>query len=366
MAEMHERLREFIDTGAEPVTMEEILLTGSSSAVTSPAKPPGPRSRRRVLVGVGAVVLIAALVTIALNVVPSGQKLEVQKASAATVLKSAAKAARNQPPLIPEPARYLYVAILDSGTYGESDPPLRQMFQYFADSLVQTWTSPRATGSQRWVVVGRPQFVTGRDRTIWVSDGSKPFGSGSESGRVTAYYNVADLPTVPSAMKAYFATQPYLQSSAPFGRNASFQIDSALQFLQNGASSLQRAALLKYIATLPGVSLIGDATSIATNEKGAVIAMKTDRSGLTEEAIINPTTSNLIEIRFVVSNPKTFHLFPPPAPQFTYVKGEVLSYTDDLFAGIASLGKAPAHSPELPRVWPFGALRVPLPGSVTP
>lgn len=366
MTDLNNRLSNFIDTGVAPVSAEEIFVASASEQKKVSAQRVRPRLRRRLLV-LGSITAIAtaiAIVSVGLVAIPGAKNTGVAPASAATFLKSVASKAAGQKALVPGPGQYLYVATVEGMGNGSRIPP-RKAFWFFADELNQAWTSPRTAGHQTWLVVGRPRFVSAADRAIWVADGSKPLGSGNSAGGLPTYYNVAGLPTSASAMVAYFKSQNYLPAESSYGSWPEWEFDVALGFLQNGASSAQRAALLRFVATIPGVRLMGHATSVVTGQRGSVIAMNLLKPGWTREAIFNPSTSSLMEIRSVLTAlpPETTTTMPFAQP--TPFVGEILDYTDFLFAGIThgnSTYSLPTGTPRFPRVWPFGSVREPLPG----
>ena len=363
MTELSERIREFIDTGVAPVSAEEIFVARPSVKVRTSAERVRPRLRRRLLVLSGVAALVIVLVSVGLVTVLDAKNAGVTPASAATFLESVAAKAGTERSLVPGPGQYLYVATIEGMGNGTRIPP-RKMFWFFADELNQAWTSPRAVGHQTWQIVGRPRFVSAADRAIWVADGSKPLGSGNSGGGLPPYYNVAALPTKVSGMLAFFKSQSDLPTESSYGAWPSWEFDIALGFLQNGASSAQRAALLKFVATIPGVRLMGHATSVVTGERGSVIALPHVRPGWTEEAIFNPSSSKLIEIRLVLTSLTTTPTQIGTPPPFV---GEIESYTDFLFAGITRVNSKyslPVGTPTFPPVWPFGSVREPLPGWV--
>jgi|SRR5665213_1129410 len=365
MTELNERIRDFIDTGVAPVSAEEIFAARLIEQAGVGARRARPRLRRRLLVLSGVVALVVALVIVGLVTVPGAKNTGVTPASAATFLESVAAKAATERPLVPGPGQYLYVATIESATFGEGRHPSPKTFWYDSSELYQVWTSPTAPDHQTYEIVGRPEFVSAADRAIWVTDGSPLLGSGSDSGPTPPYYDVAGLPTKASEMVAYFKSQIYLPTESWYGSLPSWEFGTALGFLQNGASSAQRAALLRFVATIPGVRLMGHATSIATGQRGLVIALPLGRSGLTEEAIFDPSSSNLIEDRYVFTTlpPKPKVTSPLPGP--TPFVGEIQSYTDFVFAGITRVNSEyslPKETPKFPPVWPFGSVREPLPG----
>jgi len=362
MTELNIQLRNFIETGVTPVTAEEVLVVRNSAQFVASTKRTGWQSACRLLLVSGVAAIVVALVSIGIVALPGAKNSGVSTASAATFLKSEASKAANEKLLVSGPGRYLYVAKIYSTAAGATLPPSPKMFWYDVNELNQVWTSPYSTGHQTYETVGRPKFVSASDRATWVTDGSPPLGIGSESGGTPIDYDVIGLPTVSSMMLTYFKSQSYLPPESSYGGLASWKFDTALEFLQNGASPAQRKALLEFIATIPGEKLKGSATSLVTRKKGSVVALIQKETGIAEEAIFNPSTSELIELRFVrVALPAKVSPLPGPVP----FVGEIVSYVDFVYAGITRLGTGftlPRGTPNFASVWPFGAVRKPLPG----
>jgi hypothetical protein len=360
MTELNERIRDFIDSGTAPLSVEEIAIVHSSARVRNRTDRARPRTGRVLLLSAVAASVIL-LVSVGLVGVPGAKNVGTAPASAATFLKKAAAKAAIERALVPGPGQFLYVATIEAMGNGARLHPSPKPFSYDSNELHQVWTSPRAPGHQTFEIVGRPEFLSAADRAIWVIDGSPRLDSGSSSGPTPPYYDVAGLPTQTSEMLAYFQSQNYLPSESSYGGVPYWEFETALQFLQNGASSTQQAALLRFIATIPGVRLMGHATSIVTRERGLVIALPLSGYGRTEEAIFDPSTSKLIETRTILTAlpAKVSPYTPPP------FVGEILSYTDFVYAGITRVNSKyslPEGAPKLLPVWPFGALREPLPG----
>jgi hypothetical protein len=166
-------------------------------------------------------------------------------------------------------------------------------------------------------------------------------------------------------MVAYFKSQADLPKESTYENAPLWEFSTVLDFLQNGASSAQRAALLRFAATIPGIRLLGHATSVVTKETGSVIGFPIGGgTGRIEEAIFNPSNSTLIESRLVLSAlPTKTSPIPGPTPFI----GEIETYTDFIFAGITGANSGdsvPAHAPTFPKAWPFALKREPLPGSL--
>ncbi|HEY5266866.1 MAG TPA: CU044_5270 family protein [Acidimicrobiales bacterium] len=363
MTELDERIRSFFDLNASPVSVEEVLALGAGRA--SDVAPRQRPRRRRLLAMCGASAAVLALVSVGLIVIPGPKNVNVPTASAATFLDSAAQRATHEKALVPGPGQYLYVVTISSMGNGASGPPSFKMYWYDSEELAQTWTSPSEQSHESFKIVGRPMFVSAADRAAWILDGATPLGSGNSSGPPPPYYGVTSLPTKASAMVAYFKSQTDLPKQSPGESAPSWEFSTVLGFLQNGASSTQRAALLRFAATIPGIRLMGHATSVVTNQTGLVIGFPIGGgTGRVEEAIFDPSNSTLIETRLVLNAlPAKASPFPEPTPFI----GEIESYTDFIFAGDTGANSGyslPAHTPTFPKAWPFTLTRQPLPGSI--
>jgi hypothetical protein len=126
------------------------------------------------------------------------------------------------------------------------------------------------------------------------------------------------------------------------------------------------------MATIPGVTDKGSATTLGTDETGTVLSISSDIPGMAVQAIFDVTTSQLLEVRTVVTNPSK--LFVPTSSQVIAGQevaplqaGQVQDYSDFIFDGIADSSKAvPTGAPAFPPAWPYGTSEEPAPGSVYP
>ena len=370
MTELDERIRNFIDFNVAPISAEEIFDIDNGVAIHVAMR--RRLHRRRALLLCGAIGVVVAIVSVGLVTIPGPKSVNAPKAAAATAkafLDSVALRADDQKALIPGPGEYLYVATISSQTNGESLPPSSKMFWYDSDELTETWTSPHAASQQSYRIVGRPIFLSARDRAAWESDGSPPLGSGNGSGPPPPYYDVASLPTKPSAMIEFFRSQKDIPQRETYEGESSWEFSTVLNFLQSGASSVQRAALLRFAASIPGIRLHDHAKSIVTYETGSVITLPIgDGTGRSEEALFDPTSSTLLETRIVQTSlpAKTLPKLPGMPTPFV---GEILFYTDFIFAGVTRANSGfslPTQTPTFPATWPFTSTREPLPGSLQP
>ena len=350
MPELHEQLRDFIESGARPVTADEILArrvpAGRSSDHMSP-----PAVGRFAMYAAGAVAAATVALIVGLAVAPAGPRPVSRGLSAPTVLAKAAAAAAAEPVVAAGPGQFLYVRTLTGSVDFTGSSPGKPLEQFYVQQLNQVWSTATVAATVSSEVVGGPRFVSGRDRAAWRADGSKPLKSGAGGGAAPASYDVADLPTDPSQLSAYFARQPNLTSRPPTGSDAVWRFTSALDFLQSGASSAQRAALLRYIDTIPGVQDRGSATTLGTNETGTLLSIASAQKKEAVQAILDVATSQLLEVRTV------------DAAQ----GGRIGDYSDFIFAGVADGARvAPSGAPPLPVAWPHGTGKEPAPGSVYP
>jgi hypothetical protein len=379
MPELDELLRDFIDLGATPVRADEILRRPPARRLRLRTRPHPTSLWRPVGVAVATVAVVVSLIGFATTrsgeppSPRSGVAVRGGSSASTSVLDHAAAAADDQQPLVPGPGQHLYVRTLVGSEEATAFTPGQRMSRFYVQEMHETWTAPHSTPSDNWTVVGQPEFISGADRAAWVAAGSPPVKSGYGGGGTAPYYDVTDLPTDPGRMAAYFASQPYLQVDAKYGRDAAWEFEAAVDFLQAGASSKQRGALLRFMATLPGVRATGTSTTIGTDLSGETLQLPANARGLEVEAILDPQTSELLELRSIVADAALYQNIPSPSQVAAdhavppWQDGEADSYVDFLYAGIADrAGYAPSSAPPAPVGWPFGSSRTPLPGSAYP
>lgn len=368
MPELAERIRTYVDLAQPSVSMSEI-----EGALNRRRPLRAVRRRRRrlsggILVSAGVVTIVAVLLAM-----PQPSPNGTSSASAATILNGAAAVADSQQPLVPGPGQFLYVRLLD-GSGGAEDffpqtGPERTLARFYTQETLEQWMSPTGPNRQAFTTVGQPEFYTEADRQLWEQAGSPLIESGYGFGGGPPYYNVANLPTDPSKMSAYFASQADLVQAAGGRLNTLSDFSIAADFLERGASGEQRAALLKYMATIPGVTDDGPGTTLGTKQSGTILAMPSTAAGFSFQVIIDQTTSEVLEQRLVVSDPSK--LYQPAPAQVAAGQaiaqlqvGQAKDFQDFLYAGIAnSSSSIPNGAPSSPAPWPFGTGREPLPGS---
>ena len=370
MPDLDERIRAYVDTAQPRVTLREIKECLNENQPMGRSR---SNSRRKWLLGVSAVVAGVAALMVAFLTVPNAGPGKSSPASAATILRHTAMVADSQRPLVPGPGQFLYVRLLDGSR------ELGTSFQSLGHGMPcpgTTFRKPSNNGLRRPARTARhPRSSTNLSSSTTPTGncGRKPdplsLTPGYSGGGAPPYYDVTDLPTDPSKMSAFFASQADLVQTANGQPNALWDFSTAASFLQRGACSEQRAALLEYMATIRGVTDAGSGTTLGTKQTGTILAMPSTAPGYAVQVIIDQATSQVLEQRLVVSDPGS--LPAPTAAQIASGRGiapiqmgQAEQYTDFLYVGIAGSSSAiPNGAPPSPAPWLFGSGREPLPGS---
>ena len=354
------QLRSVIDEATLPVTADEIMDAKRNPLVTAHGEkvPVGTRKVRRRRAGLAAVIAVAVLVAVVL-IVPRLQGSPASSGSkpltAHDVLLRAAAVASDQEPLVPGPGQWLYTRAISAeiqGVGGTSGVTV------YMQNVEEEWTSPIGPNSNKSFMAGQPQFLTKADQKAWIAAGNPPIVTGGQ-GYTSVYYDVKDLPTDPAQIPVYLATHQTDALYAP-GNDPASRFALVAQFLGHGASSAQRAALLRYLATLPGIKNLGTTRALGSHATGDALAL-TPTDAFELEMVIDPTTSRLIEFR-EIATPSSRHPYG-----VNFVRGQAVIYTDYPVVGITdSSSQPPAGSPPLPPVWPYNTARQPLPSVAYP
>ena len=351
-------ITELIESAPQPPTLPEIEL-GPALERTNRSGGRLPHRRLRLPILVAVVSVAAAVGTYLAVAAPSktpGKQLHSKassNASAHTVLLHDASLADAQPSLVPGPGQWLYVqstsgSITDTGVKSGT-------WNYYIQGVIQQWTNPAGSNTSSAFYTGQPQFITEADLAGWEAAGSPPIEIGAGRSPPAVYYDVADLPTNPSQMADYFATQTQIFGAS--NPSPGYQFDTAAGFLIHGASSAQRAALFQYMAALPGVENLGTTQAIGSDKSGQTLAIA-GTMGRQIEVVIDPSTTQLIEERVVVANPGQLGTGLYPVEMQA---GEVISYTDLAYIGLAnSSSSEPEGAPSVPSPWLPDTPRSPL------
>jgi hypothetical protein len=357
-----------------------------------------PRAKRRTVVALAGLTAVAAVAVLVIALLPGS--LDGTIPAAAAVLREAATAAADQPPVKLGPGRYLYSKTSSLSYLGEialtnpvyADPVY---LDYKTDS--RFWIA--SNGSAVMVIhnVGPVRFTTQESRANWVAAGSPPKALSTRVvppqlmvalpvSEGVPPFDVSKLPTNPPALvdrlKAlensfnvpslleidgvsileWFPNPGFTCFAAiggpmnvncaspendpvlvPSGSTAAtFQMAVALLGTpETGMTPALRSALYRVIASLHGVELLGSQTD-RSGRKGIGIASPV-YAGLCMEVILDPTTGNLLQVEHVVVDPAK-----EPATVRTYfgaTVGQALMWTDYLSSGVVdSMPAMPTRS----------------------
>ena len=361
-----------------------------------------PHAKRSTVVALAGLTAVAAVAVLVIALLPGS--LDGTTPAAAAVLREAATAAADQPPLKLGPGRYLYSKTSSLSYLGEialttpvyADPVY---LDYKTDS--QFWMA--SNGSALTVIhnVGPVRFTTPKSRANWVAAGSPPKALSTRLvppqlkvalpvSEGVPPFDVSKLPTNPAALvqrlKAlensfnvpsllemdgvsileWFpnpAFTCFAATGGPMNVNctvtlstpgvdlvsvpsgsaaATFQMAVALLGTpETGMTPALRSALYQVMASLHGVELLGSQTD-RSGRRGIGIASPV-YAGLCMEVILDPTTGNLLQVEHVVVDPAK-----EPATVRTYfgaTVGQALMWTDYLSSGVVdSMPAMPTRS----------------------
>ena len=353
-------IAELIESAPQPPALPEIELGSTMQVRNLSGGRKSPLRRFRLPILAAGIALVAAAVmalsfATLLTSTTSGPQQTRSSAGviAHRVLISEATLAAAEPPDVPGPGQWLYVQTT-SGSITSSGSNTA-IWNYYIHIFSQQWTEPSGANASSAFVTGQPQFITKVDLATWQAAGSPPIEIGGGGPPPAVFYDVTNLPTDPTHMAAYFATQTQIPGAS--SSNPGDQFDVAVGFLSHGASSAQRAALFQYMATLPGVKSLGWTQALGNGDTGETLAVP-GTMGREIEAVIQLRTTQLIEERVVVADPSQLGAGLYPSEMRA---GEALSYTDFTHAGIATSSSSPSeYAPVAPTPWLPDTPRTPL------
>ena len=352
MPDLAEQIQDVVNGSAPPLTVEEVLARIAPASSVVSLMPSPKVSRGRYVYRFGLVGAVAALVALIAVIMPFGGRGHNGSASAAEVLSEAAQTAATQPPSVPGPGQYLYSDVTEGSIVSASpggslpDGQSRPNYQFYENTDVQTWANAQGAGLVRQTTVGTGDLISATSRAAWIADGSPSLLSGESTvqeypanwvGRsqpvLLPYFDVQSLPTDPTKIGAY------LQSKGSFGPGPTSQslFGIACYYLTAGASPSQRAALFQFIATLPGIKATGTAITDVSHLSGTVLSMPGSDpiEGEDQQAIIDPTTSSLLEFRYVVTNPSQYFAYSK-VPTYPLPANGIVQYSIYKQMGIAN------------------------------
>ncbi len=275
---------------------------GAPDAETASRRPRRRRARWIVPAGVAAAVVLALVTPV---LVPLGRPGGPDPAAAALLRRFSTLAAHLPAEPAPKPGQYVYSRTLMTESFlFVSGVGLR--FSYTEPVTTARWLGLDGSGLdvQVW---GEPTFASAADRLAYdayiSSSAAKADKQSFDWGTTTAerygpgqlgWRDTSSLPTDPVALGKMISDRQIVDG--PNGDWESFVLAADL-LRDSYARPDLRSALFTYMATLPGIELLG-ATRDATGRPGIVLASTHD--GSRYEVVFDRSTGKVLEERDVV------------------------------------------------------------------
>lgn len=285
-----------------------MTIPGSDSAIarqsfervlTARAHRPQVRRRRLAIPVAGGVVAAAVTATTLAAIITPGVPVSP---AAAAVLNQAAAAASRQPPVVLKPGEYLYTKTRSYQIMTAVWKPGKVYNPEYV-STDETWLTERGVGREIYTINSVLGFAYG-SRRIWIEAGRpKLFTSrrGVSAGDGVPLENLGHLPTAPAALAQAIGQRRTGLASInadiedPSTRDGTFL--AAMEMLSEksvGGTPALRSALFKVMAELPGIKLIGHATT-RSGRSGTGLETPPDRFGNLFKVIIDPAGGKVLE-----------------------------------------------------------------------
>jgi hypothetical protein len=267
----------------------------------------------------------AALIVIAVVLIPNGR----QPSTAAAALDGIALTAAQQPRQTPGPGQYYFiqekVSVLETAHNPADDVSAQASFVGTENS----WVSPNGSGetTQSW---SAPRFSSPAEQTAWNAmpgaaydlgplNGLDVFYSGQLTGAdamdLHGFLDVSQLPTGETQLSEEIengTTGIHSIDTVSAGINTDFErVALLLTGPDIGATPQFTSALYEVLSGLPGVTLLGPTTSDSGQSGLGFSAPSTGKDPTT--VIVNPNTGSFIELRYNDDN--------GPAPNGTFGGG---------------------------------------------
>ncbi|HEY6761851.1 MAG TPA: CU044_5270 family protein [Baekduia sp.] len=269
------------------------------------------RARRRVLAfgGGRAAGLVAVLLALTVSFGGGdggGRVVAPTPATAQAVLLDLARAARSQPDGMPGPEQYFFVRSLTTRLQSGRPPTARNTSVVTYDRRL--WTSPTAPGRLYETPITTQPLLGGKVTQMRSPQAPQrlPELDGYRVGHVKL--TRGELLTFPASPRAIVAR---MRKAAPRATTAQLFDGITGSLREQPAPPALRAALLKALADLPGVRLIG-ATKDPRGRRAVAIGLQGD-GGTRTELFLDPKTSDLLAEREVLTDPDAHEHSPLPA-----------------------------------------------------
>lgn len=284
-----ELLREIVSEAAPPTADAYVRARGALLERIAAAERPLRTRRRWLFPAAGVAAIGAAIAAVLLTIGP-----RAETASATSVLRDAAAAARAQePPPTLAPGRYMYTrsenAYLVTAVGGDGED-----FSALVAATREVWLDRSGTG---WLYErsAPPVFLGEHDRERWIAAGRPHLGGSltdmalENDGPEAPMYSL-DLPADPDAL--WDRLQADAQGKG-HGLYAEMFVLVGNALRETLTTPTQRAALYEVAARIPGVELVGGVTD-HQGRPGIAVAMRDEQAGVRSALIFDPGTGALL------------------------------------------------------------------------
>jgi hypothetical protein len=285
---------------------ERVLVVASLGTSAPPFSRPRPRRDRWLILPALSVGAVAAVVILVLQLLPT-PALRAPSASAAVLRHLAEKAAAVEPTPVLKDDQWIQsefrVSFLAAPPNKSSKSAALHSARAVVTGTAESWANDLTQYCSQQVVTS-VVYNSAASQQAWLSNGvgvpSTPqpgCGSGFLGGQGSGTFDVAKLPTHPAALAEALergttgiAALDELHSLTPFGRAVELLVGPTL-----GATPALWSALLRAMATMPGVALLGTETT-HSGATGVTLAGATGQ-GYRTTIILSPSTGALLEAR---------------------------------------------------------------------
>jgi hypothetical protein len=321
----------------------------TSDKVLAGPRVPMRRRRSHATIAVGAAVVVAALVLIA--VWPVGAPGGPDPAVASLLHRFERIALNTTPEPVPLPGQYVFTETRSLGSYVFVSGDGQYRFAYAVPQTTQQWLGPDGSGRQVVSTGVHPTFPMKADRATYeayVASGSQrgddwQFGWGKSRTDVYGpgelmWRDTSALPTDPAKLGRLIEERQIV--GGPAGNWESFVLAADL-IRDSYARPELRAALYSYMASLSGIELLGR-TNDAIGRPG--VALASTHSGFRYEVVFDRSSGKILEERHIVLDPEEGVYENPGPGEYAYAyAGQPLSVAT--YASFGHVVDSPTQDP---------------------
>jgi hypothetical protein len=306
--------------------MDELALLRAFRAELPPAPPAAmaaararlatnprpPRRARRAMIATAAAVAAAGVALAVVSGLDEGHVAPAPATASEALRRAATVAEHHAGPGVPRDDQYFYVA--SEGTELTTAAPTSDpadSYSYLYTKRREIWLSVDRSGLLRQEQVGPPRWLSPRDRQNWIAAG-RPDESGQQgidemAMEAIGRYYIGDEKLTSAQVRDYDPTPQELfdrlrsrvgdRGQSPDGE-VFVEIADALR--EAPQPPRLRATLYRALALVPGVQFLGNVHDRLG--RAAVGVAFTEHTGLRQELLFDPGTSEILNERQVVAH----------------------------------------------------------------